>query len=185
MMLALRGSGIYCESDLIARYSSWMEYSNDIFRMGWTNRILSILHRLNWSDLSTRGMYSTTYRVSDNMKDWSLMNLYMFQMSSPFHWGRTNLRCEISWFSSLVSNSLRSDGFSNAGLGFCELITESWFKIDRMSILTEFIQLLRAPKWLLNWNITIKKFMSWKNAFSFLIGGGQYCLSGGCPFVMT
>ena len=96
MRSALRGKEIYWESDLIARYSSWMEYLNDLFRIGWTNRMLCILYRLNRNDLSTRGMYNTTYRVSDNMKDQSFMNLNMFQMSSPSNWGRANLGCEIS-----------------------------------------------------------------------------------------
>ena len=74
------------------------------------------------------------------------MNLYMYQMISSSHWGTANLVCEASQFSHLVSNSLRSDGFSNAGLSFCELITETWFKINRMSILTEFIPLQRVAK---------------------------------------
>ena len=62
-------------------------------------------------------------------------------MFSPSHWGRVNLGCETSWFSSLISNDLRSDGFNNAGLSFCELITETLFKTNRISILTEFIPL--------------------------------------------
>ena len=57
------------------------------------------------------------YRVSDIMYE-SFTNLYIYQMFSPSHWGRDNLGCENSWFSSLVSNDLRSDGFSNAGLSF-------------------------------------------------------------------
>ena len=59
-------------------------------------------------------------------------------MFSSFHWGRDNLGCETSWFSSLVHNNLRSDGFNNAGVSFCELITETLFKIDRVSILSLF-----------------------------------------------
>ena len=31
MTSVLRGNEIYWESDLIARYSSWMEYLNDFF----------------------------------------------------------------------------------------------------------------------------------------------------------
>ena len=109
----------------------------------------------------------------------------MYQMFSPSHWGRANQGSETSWLSSLASNSLRSEGFSNVGLSYCELITETWFKFDRMSIPTKFIPLQTFARWLFNWNIMIKKFLSWKSAFTFLIGGGQYCLSEGCPFVMT
>ena len=46
------------------------------------------------------------------------MNLYMLQMSSPSHWVIANLGCETNWFSSLVSNSLTSEGFSNLGVSF-------------------------------------------------------------------
>ena len=57
------------------------------------------------------------------------MNLNMYQMSSSSHWGRDNIGCETSWFSSLVSNSLRSEGFNNLGLRFCELITKLDLKL--------------------------------------------------------
>ena len=50
-------------------------------------------------------------------------------MFSPSHWDTANLGCETSWVSSLVSNDLKSDGFSNAGLSFHELITEALFKL--------------------------------------------------------
>ena len=118
MMLVLRGNEIYCESDLIARYSSWMEYLNDCLRIGWTTRMLCMLYKFKWHDLLTRGMCNTMYRVSDNKNDQSFMNLYIYQMHSPFHWGRANWDCKTSWFSSFVSNNLRSDGFSNAGFEF-------------------------------------------------------------------
>ena len=86
-------------------------------------------------------MYSITYRMSD------IMN-------------------ETSWVSSLISNDLRSKGINKAGLSFCKLITKAWFKNNSISILTEFIPLGRIDGWLLNWNMTIKKFLSWKSVFS-------------------
>ena len=136
------------------------------FRFGLTNRMLYILYRLNWSDLLTRGMCNMVYRVSDKMKDWNFMNLNICHMFSTFHWGRANLGCETSWFSSLVNINLRSDGFSNKGLGFWELIIGTWLKIDKMSILTAIMPLWRIAKLLINLNIIIKKFLSWKSAFS-------------------
>ena len=39
-------------------------------------------------------------------------------MFSPFHWGRANQECENSRVCKLVSNDLRSKGFSKAGLSF-------------------------------------------------------------------
>ena len=132
---------------------------NDFLRIRWTNGILYILYRLNCNDLSTREMCSMTYRVPDIMNDSSLMKLYIYQMFSLFHWGRANLGCETSCVSSLVSNGLRSNRFSNAGLSFCELNTATWFKIDSIYILTKFIPFQRVAKWLLNWNMVIKKFL--------------------------
>ena len=55
----------------------------------------------------------------------------MYQMFSPFHQGRAKCGCDISWSSSLVSKSLRSEGFSNEGVSFWELITDTWSKINR------------------------------------------------------
>ena len=157
---------IYCGCELIARNSSWMEYLNDFFKIGWTIGMLCMMYRLNWNDLLTKGMCNEVYWVSDNMKEWSFMNLYMYQMSSPSHWGRANLGYETCWFSCLASNSLRSDGCGNVSLHFCKLITKTSFQIDRTSILTEFIVLQWVAKWLLSGNIMIKKFLPWKNAFS-------------------
>ena len=47
-------------------------------------------------------------------------------------------------------------------------MTEAWFRIDKMSILTDGILLWSITKWLLNWNIMMKKFLSWISAFSSL-----------------
>ena len=58
---------MYCKSDLIARYSSWIEYLNDSFRTWWAKGMLCILQRLNYNDLSTEGICNTTYRVSDKL----------------------------------------------------------------------------------------------------------------------
>ena len=90
------------------------------------------------------------YMVSDIMNDQSFMNLCIYQMFSPFNWDRANLGCETRWISSLVNNDLRSTGFSNASLSFCEPVTETWSKIDRISILIEYIPFLRVAKQLLN-----------------------------------
>ena len=55
---------------------------------------------------------------------------------------------------------MRSKGFNKAGMSFWELITETLFRINNMSTLTECIPLWRVPKWLFNWNIMMKKFAS-------------------------
>ena len=44
---------------------------------------------------------------------------------------------------------MRADGFSSPGLSLYELIIKTWFKIDRVSILIEFIPLQRVAKQLL------------------------------------
>ena len=81
----------------------------------WTNGILCILNRLNWSDLSTRGMCSTTYKVLDIMNDCNFMNLYMYHMFSPFYSGKANLGCDTNCASNLISRDIRSNGFSKTG----------------------------------------------------------------------
>ena len=163
MMSVFRENKIYCKNCKVFFLDGAFKW---FLRIGCTNGMLCILFWLNWSHLSTRRMCNTAYRVSDNMKDQCFMNLYIHQMFSPSHWARANLGWEASWFSSLVSNSLRSDGLSNVGLSFCECITEMWFKIDRISTLTEFIPLGTVAKWLCNRNIITKKFLSWNSAFS-------------------
>ena len=121
--------------------------------------------RLNCNDLSTRGCiiwhigFLTTWTIS-------FMNLYIYQMFSPPHCGRANLRCETSRVSSLESNGLRSKWLCNTGLSFCKLIIDTWSKIDRIFVLNEFIPLWRVVKWLPNWNMITKKFLSWKSGFS-------------------
>ena len=71
------------------------------------------------------GMCNTTYRISDIINNLSFMNLYMYQMFSPFHCSMADLGCETSWVSNLVSNDLRSKGLSYIGLSFCELIIDT------------------------------------------------------------
>ena len=66
-----------------------------------------------------------TYRMCDIIYDLGFMNLYMYQMFSPFHCGRANLGCKTSWVSNLVSNDLRSKGLINTGTSFCELIIDT------------------------------------------------------------
>ena len=65
----------------------------------------------------------------------------MYHMSSTFHLGKANLRCDTNYDSKLLSRDIRSNGFSNVGVGCWELMNETWFRIDKMSILTECIPL--------------------------------------------
>ena len=51
-------------------------------------------------------------------------------------------------------------------MSFWELVIETWFTIDKMPILTDCIPLWGVTKWLLNWNMTVKKFLSWMSALS-------------------
>ena len=85
------------------------------------------------------GIYNMTYRMFDIINDLSFMNLYMCQMFSPFNWCRANLRSETSWISNLVSNDLRSKWLHNTGLSFCELMIDTWSKIDIKSILSYWV----------------------------------------------
>ena len=141
---------IYWPSDLMAGYSSWMVYWNDFWSVRWTSGALWILNKWNCNDLSTRRMCRTAYKVSDNMKDWSFMNLYMYQIFSPCQAGRINIGHEINLVSILLSRDLGSSGFNRAGVSFCELMMENWFIICRMSILRELILLQRVARQLLN-----------------------------------
>ena len=83
-MSVLSRNEMYCSSDLIVRHSSCIMYLNYFLRIGCTYGMLCILNRWNWSDLSNKGICSTTYKVLVIMKDCILMNLYMFQMFLPF-----------------------------------------------------------------------------------------------------
>ena len=51
---------------------------------------------------------------------------------------------------------------------FWKLMTKTWFRFDKMSILTDCIPLQNVTKWLLNWNMTMKKFLSWMSDLSSL-----------------
>ena len=46
-------------------------------------------------------------RMPDIINNVSFMDLYMYQMFSPFHCGRVNLGCKTSWVSNLVSHDFR------------------------------------------------------------------------------
>ena len=115
IMSVVSGNKMYCSSNLMVRYSSWIEYLNDFLRFGWTNGILCILNRWNWSDLSTRGMCSTTYKVFEIMNDCSFIKLYIHNMFSPFHSGKANFGCDTNCASNLISSDIRSNGFSKVG----------------------------------------------------------------------
>ena len=80
------------------------------------------------------------------MNDLSLMNLYMYHMFSPFHSGKANLRCDIKCVSNLISSYIRSNGFNKVGVSFGELMTETQFRVDKMSILTDCILLWSVAK---------------------------------------
>ena len=89
-------------------------------------------------------------------------------MFLPFHSGKAYLGCDTNWVSNLISTEIRFKGFDKVAVSFWELMTETWFKIDSMSLLTECIPLWSVAKWLLNWNIMMKKFLSWISALSSL-----------------
>ena len=107
---------IYCLSNLIARYSSWIVYWNDFWSVGWTREILWIQSRWICTDLSMRGMCSTAHMVSDIMKDCSFMNLYIYQIFSPCHSCRASLGCDTRLVSNLISEYVRSRGLTGLGL---------------------------------------------------------------------
>ena len=109
-VLCLSGNKIYCPSNLIARYSSWIAYWNEFLSVGWTSGILGILKRWNCSDLSIRRIWRTTCKVSDIMKDWCFMNLYMYHIFSLCHAAKANLGCETNLVSSLIINEVRLRG---------------------------------------------------------------------------
>ena len=69
------------------------------------------------------------------------MNLYMYQMFSPFHSGKVNLGCDTNCVSNLFCSDIRSSGLSTVGVSFWELMLEMWFRMGKMSILTESIPL--------------------------------------------
>ena len=85
-------------------------------------------------------------------------------MFSLFHSGKANLGCDTSGIYNLISSDTRSEGFNKVEVSFWELMTEIWFRIDKMSILTDCIPLQSVTKLLLNWNMTKKKFISWISA---------------------
>ena len=43
------------------------------------------------------------------------MNLYMYQMFSPFHSGKVNLGCDTNCVSNLFCSDIRSSGLSTVG----------------------------------------------------------------------
>ena len=107
-------------------------------------------------------------KVFDIMNDHNFMNLCMHHMFSMFHSGKANLGYDTYWVSNLISSDMRSKGFSMVGVSFWELMTETWFRIDKMNILTKCIPLQSVAKGLLNWNLTMKRFLSWISALSSL-----------------
>ena len=167
MMSVLSGKEIYCLSNLIARYSSWILYWKGFLSIGWT-REMWIQNKWNCSDLLTREMCKTVYKVFDIMKDCSFMNLYIYQIFSPCHAHRANPGCDINFDSNLISLDVRSQGLRRAGGSFCELTIEIWFTKDKILILREFNLLWRVTRWFFSWNIMMKKFLSKINAFSSL-----------------
>ena len=89
-------------------------------------------------------------------------------MFLPFHSGKANLGCDTNCASNSFRRDIRSNGFSKVGVSFWELMTETWFRIDKMSVLTECIPLQSIAMWLLSWNMMMKKFLSCIRALSSL-----------------
>ena len=81
-------------------------------------------------------------------------------MFLPFHSGKANLGCDANCVSNLISSDIRFKVFNKAGVSFWGLMTETWFRIDKMSLLTDCIPLQSVAKWLQNWNMMMKKFLS-------------------------
>ena len=77
------------------------------------------------------------------------MNMYIYQIFSPCQAGRASQGCGINLDSNLASKDVRSQGLRRAGVGFCELITDIWFIIDKTFIWRECNQLQRVYRWLL------------------------------------
>ena len=67
----------------------------------------------------------------------------------PLHSVKANLGCDTNWVSNLISSDIRSKGFNKVGVSFWELTTETWIRIDNLSILTQCIPLWSVNKWLL------------------------------------
>ena len=177
IMSLLSGNEIYCPSNLMARFSSWMVYWNDFWSVGWTSGILWILKRWNCSDLSMRGMCRTAYKVSDIMMDQNLMNLYMYQIFSLCHAGRVNLGCEINLVSSLISKDMRSRKFNRAGVNSVNL----WLKFDLLLIEGLFQENLFHCGELLGGSLI--ETWWWKSFYHKLVlkvpsrGDGQWCFT--------
>ena len=155
IMSVLSGKEIHCLSNLIARYSSWIVYSNDFWSVGWTRGILWIQNRWNCSGFSIRGTCKIAYKISDIMKDCSLINLYMYQIFSSC---RANLGHDTNLVYNLVSKAVRWRWLNRAGVSFSKHKAKLWFIIERMLILREFNPLQRVARWLLNWNMMVKIF---------------------------
>ena len=84
------------------------------------------------------------------MNDQSFINLKMYLVFSPFHSGKTNLGCITNWDSNLISSDMSSKGFHKVEVSFWKHVAETWFRIDKMSILTGCILMQSITKWLLN-----------------------------------
>ena len=101
------------------------------------------------------------------MNDCSFMNLYMYNMLSLFHSGKANLKCDTNCVYNLTSRDIRSDGFSKVGMNVREVMAETWFRIDKMSILNECIPLQSVARWFFSWNMKRKMFLYCIRALSF------------------
>ena len=89
-------------------------------------------------------------------------------MFSPFHSGKANCGFDTNCASNLFSRDIRSSGFSKARVSFWELITDAWFRIDNMSMLTECIPLQSIAMWPMSWNVMMKWFPTCVRALSYL-----------------
>ena len=61
----------------------------------------------------------------------------MYHMFSSFHLGKSILGCDTHLASNLISSDMRSKGFNKADVSFGQLMTETGFRIDKISILSD------------------------------------------------
>ena len=126
--------------------------------MGCTNAMLCILNRWNWSELSIKGMCSTTYEVLDIINDCSFMSLYMYQMFLPSHSGMANLWCDTMFLTYLVG-ILGLVCLVEWGWLFGNLWLKCGLGLTRCLFWLSVFPLQSIAMWLLSWNVMKKMFL--------------------------
>ena len=107
-------------------------------------------------------MCSTTYTVLDIIKNVHIPDAF------PFHSGKANIGCDTNCASNIFNRDIRSEGFSKVGMSFGDFMTETWFRIGKMSILIDCIPLQSIAMWFLSWNMMMERFLSCIRALSSL-----------------